>query len=225
MEFQAIVLAGIRGSRLNELTEKNPKCLLSIGNKPMVWYPVRLLEKNGFQEVIIITAHSIKDQVEKELLNHGIRIKLNIVGYDDDENGEMGTADALRLVKDKIHTDCIIVSCDLITNVSIHSMANMYRSTDAAFLMLLYDIPEQNHELPVPGMKAKYSPELDYVAFDEETGRLLYFGAQGDLENGMKFKQIIFDKYPCVTLSSKIQDAHLYFIKKCLIDYIIDNEK
>ncbi len=48
MEFQAIVLAGGKGSRINELTKKVPKCLLPIGNKPMVWYPVRFLEKSGF---------------------------------------------------------------------------------------------------------------------------------------------------------------------------------
>lgn len=48
MEFQAIVLAGGRGSRLNCLTNKIPKCLLPVGNMPMIWYPVRLLEKSGF---------------------------------------------------------------------------------------------------------------------------------------------------------------------------------
>jgi translation initiation factor eIF-2B subunit gamma len=48
MEFQAIILAGGKGNRLHELTKKVPKCLLPIGNKPMVWYPARFLEKAGF---------------------------------------------------------------------------------------------------------------------------------------------------------------------------------
>lgn len=48
MEFQAIVLAGGHGTRLDTLTTNCPKCLLPVGNKPMIWYPVRMLEKAGF---------------------------------------------------------------------------------------------------------------------------------------------------------------------------------
>ena len=48
MEFQAIILAGGKGSRMSEMTAETPKCLLPIGNKPMIWYPVRMLEKAGF---------------------------------------------------------------------------------------------------------------------------------------------------------------------------------
>ena len=51
MEFQAIVLAGGKGSRLDELSSNTPKCLLPIGNKPMIWYPVRMLEKAGFNGI------------------------------------------------------------------------------------------------------------------------------------------------------------------------------
>lgn len=48
-EFQAIVMAGGRGSRMTELTAGRPKCLLPIGNKPMVWYPLQLLERTGIK--------------------------------------------------------------------------------------------------------------------------------------------------------------------------------
>jgi hypothetical protein len=39
---------GGRGTRMSELTSHIPKCLLPIGNKPMIYYPVRMLEKAGF---------------------------------------------------------------------------------------------------------------------------------------------------------------------------------
>ena len=48
MEFQAIVLAGGKGTRMSDLSSNIPKCLLPIGNKPMIYYPVRMLEKAGF---------------------------------------------------------------------------------------------------------------------------------------------------------------------------------
>jgi len=49
MEFQAVVMAAGRGSRMTELTSCVAKPLLPVGNKPMIWYPVSMLEKAGFQ--------------------------------------------------------------------------------------------------------------------------------------------------------------------------------
>ena len=48
MEFQAIILAGGRGSRMYPLTENIPKALLPVANKPLIWYPVNYLERVGF---------------------------------------------------------------------------------------------------------------------------------------------------------------------------------
>jgi NDP-sugar pyrophosphorylase family protein len=213
MEFQAIVLAGGKGSRMNGLIKNTPKCLLPIGNKPMIWYPVRFLEKSGFTEIIIITLNSIRQRVEEELYSCGIRSRLNVIGFNDDyleSDDDFGTASALYLIKDKIFTDCIIVSCDLITNVNLQHMASIYRQNDASFLMLLYDIPEQHVEYPVPGATTRYTPgkfflqkkfsflkgvlrffnfffffffflEIDYIGFDEKTNRLLYFNPDGEI--------------------------------------------
>ena len=35
--FQAVVLAGGKGSRMTDLSNSKPKCLLPIGNYPMQW--------------------------------------------------------------------------------------------------------------------------------------------------------------------------------------------
>lgn len=48
-ELQAVVMAAGKGSRFTELTARRPKCLLPIGNLPMIFYPLQLLERSGFQ--------------------------------------------------------------------------------------------------------------------------------------------------------------------------------
>ena len=48
-EFQAVIMAAGSGSRMYPLTENIPKALLPVGNLPMIWYPIRLLEKAGFE--------------------------------------------------------------------------------------------------------------------------------------------------------------------------------
>lgn len=47
-EFQAVIMAGGKGSRMPEVSSSRPKCLLPIGNKPLIWYPLQMLEKAGF---------------------------------------------------------------------------------------------------------------------------------------------------------------------------------
>ena len=84
----------------------------------------------------------------------------------------------------------MIVSCDLISNVSIQQMANFYRLNDAAFVMHLADNIEQSLELPVPGSKGKYAPERDLIGLDLESNRLLFFGAVGESEE-IKLKMSI----------------------------------
>ncbi len=52
MEFQAVVMAAGRGSRMTDLTHDKPKCLLPIGNRPMIWYSLKMLETAGFEGCI-----------------------------------------------------------------------------------------------------------------------------------------------------------------------------
>jgi len=48
MNFQPVLLAAGRGERLAPVSDKTPKCLIPIGNVPMLWYPLRSLDLAGF---------------------------------------------------------------------------------------------------------------------------------------------------------------------------------
>lgn len=48
-EFQAVVLAAGRGSRMTELTVGRPKCLLPVGQYPVLYNTLLLLENAGFK--------------------------------------------------------------------------------------------------------------------------------------------------------------------------------
>ena len=62
-EFQAVVMAAGTGSRFTELSSHRAKCLLPLGNLPMVWYPLNLLHRIGFQEVIVVVTEATRAQV------------------------------------------------------------------------------------------------------------------------------------------------------------------
>lgn len=55
MELQAVLMAAGGGSRMTDLTYNTPKAMLPVGNKPLMWYPLNLLERVGFEGVSSIS--------------------------------------------------------------------------------------------------------------------------------------------------------------------------
>lgn len=55
--MEAVILAAGYGSRLGHHTAEIPKAMLKIGNKPLIHYALRTLEKNGIRDVIVVTGH------------------------------------------------------------------------------------------------------------------------------------------------------------------------
>ena len=49
MDVHPVILAGGHGSGMYPLLEGCPKALLPVGNFPLIYYPIRSLERNGFK--------------------------------------------------------------------------------------------------------------------------------------------------------------------------------
>ena len=169
-ELQAVVMAGGKGSRMTDLTSgKNPipdsrcgvsslslgkaKCLLPVGNLPLVWYPLNMLQSNGFTEAIVIVPDSAKSEVHKIPGLYNLNIKLDIVGIPGHE--ELGTADSLRLISEKLTgTDIVIVSGDLMVEEGMRGMVDMHRMKNAAFTAMLAKPMFDVKNVVVPGAKS-----------------------------------------------------------------------
>ncbi|KAK3091820.1 hypothetical protein FSP39_022900 [Pinctada imbricata] len=222
MEFQPIVMAGGPGSRLSDLTVKCPKALLPIGNKPMVWYTINMLEKAGFEEAIVVVQEEHCEEIKNQLMDIcAVKIRLDFFSLDDDE---AGTADVLRILgeKDKIKRDILILSCDLITDVSLHNVANIHRTYDASATLLLSQLPSQYYDVPAPGVKSKKRLEKDFFGFDEKGERILFLTSEADVEESIEMKKSILRKHPCINIKTKLTDCFMYFMKKWVIDYLIE---
>ena len=78
----AIILCGGKGARLGELGKKIPKTLVKIHNKPILWYILKILKKNKYNQVILplgFKGKSIRKFLDRnriiedtELVNTGI---------------------------------------------------------------------------------------------------------------------------------------------------------
>lgn len=221
-EFQAVVLAGGKGSRMTELTAGKPKCLLPIGNIPMIWYPLKLLEKAGFAEAIVVVTENIKNDVAACMDKLSFGMKLELVGIPSGE--DFGTADSIRSIHDKLHHHCIVVSCDLIADIDISELVNSFRKHNASISALMLPSPKIPQDFVTPGPKTKQKPETDLIGIDNATNRLVFLASASDFEETINLSRKLLKKHNSFTVHSKLMDAHLYIINKWVLDFLVHNK-
>ncbi|XP_069498456.1 translation initiation factor eIF2B subunit gamma [Ambystoma mexicanum] len=217
MELQAVVMAVGGGSRMMDLTSSIPKALLLVGSKPLIWYPINMLERVGFEEVIVVTTKEVQ-----KMWNPDTKMKLDIVCIADDTAADMGTADSLRHIHEKIKSDVLVLSCDLITDVALHEVVDLFRAHNATLAMLM----QKGHETtePVPGQKGKRKPveERDFIGVDNSGKRLLYMSNEADMEEELVMRKSILQKHPRIHIRTDLVDAHLYCLKKYVVDFLVE---
>ncbi|CAD6240576.1 GSCOCG00008854001-RA-CDS [Cotesia congregata] len=221
-EFQVVVLAGGKGSRMTELTAGKTKCLLPIHNVPMIWYSLKSLENAGFTEAIVIVIENTKKEITAALDKLNLNIKLELVGIPESE--DLGTADAVRYIHDKIHKDFIVVSCDLIADINIPEVLNLYRRNKASITAVMFPLPKIPLTFVVPGPKSKQKPETDLIGIDNKTNRLVFLASASDFEEDLYISQKLLQKHTNFTMHSKLLDAHFYVISKWVLDFLVHNK-
>tara|TARA_B100000214_G_scaffold357442_1_gene316982 strand:- start:2224 stop:3087 length:864 start_codon:yes stop_codon:yes gene_type:complete len=110
--MKGIILAGGKGSRLNPLTNFTVKQLLSVYDKPLIYYPLSLLILSGVKDILIICNPSEK-KIFKHAFKRGEDFGLNIMIKEQEE--PRGIPDAF-LIGQKFIKDsniCLILGDNL----------------------------------------------------------------------------------------------------------------
>ncbi|KAF5287809.1 hypothetical protein FQR65_LT12177 [Abscondita terminalis] len=217
-EFQAVILAAGKGSRMHEITAGKPKCLLPVGNKPLVWYPLYKLEEVGFTDVILIIYENQKNEIQNALEKLNLLIKIEYVTI---KNEDQGTADSLRAINDKIHSDVLILSCDFISDVNLGGFLNMFRMHNASLCALLLN--PSMEQVAAPGPKIKYKPERDLIGIDAQTKRLVFLASASDFEGSVSLPKALIRKHTNITMHSTLMDSHVYVLKNWIIEYLVED--
>jgi len=217
--MQAVVMAGGKGSRMTELTSGKAKCLLPVGNYPLVWYPVNMLQAAGFTDAIVVVPDSARQEVARIPSTYGLNIKLDIFGIPGHQ--ELGTADSLRLISDKITgTDILIVSGDLMLEESLRGVVDLHRMNNSSFTALLSKPMFDVKSAVVPGSKStKHKKERDLIGLSGD--RVCLFTAEADVEEEVKISDRIIRAMGRIHIHSDILDTHLYIMKKWVCDYVL----
>jgi glucose-1-phosphate thymidylyltransferase len=115
--MKAVILAAGEGKRLRPFTEKMPKVMLPIANKPMIEHILDAVKKTIIQEVIIVVGY--KKEVIMDYFKDYKGIKITYVTQDK----QLGTSHALLKAKNKVKGSFIVLAGDnIIDSKSIQKL-------------------------------------------------------------------------------------------------------
>ena len=120
-KFDVIILCGGKGLRLKPLTNKTPKPLTMIKNKPFLYFLIKFFLKNSFGNIIIACGY--KPLLFKKFLNKFFKNKKNIKFVDS------GDADILKRIKDSQHlikNDFLVCYGDAFATLNFKKYASFY---------------------------------------------------------------------------------------------------
>lgn len=127
LPLDAVIMAGGKGMRLRPLTEKTPKPLLKIGEKPIIEYNIDRLSKVGIKN-IYISVNYLGEQIE-EYFKDGTDRNLNI-NYIWEER-PLGTIGSVLLVDEFKHDEILVMNSDLLTNIDFADFYKGFKDSGA----------------------------------------------------------------------------------------------
>lgn len=137
LPLDAVIMAGGKGERLRPLTNNTPKPLLPIAGKSIIDYNIEALMRNGITN-INVTVNYLKEQLAEHFSRpfNGIQVKCV------EEPRFLGTAGAMRFVKDFENDAILLMNSDIFTNICYEDFYLYFAETqaDMAVATLPYSI-------------------------------------------------------------------------------------
>lgn len=126
--MKAVLLAAGKGKRLKKQHPNTPKPLIKISGQTLIERNIDFVKKAGIKEIIIIVSPHNQQKIKRHLKSlppSGLRIRFL------KQKRQIGTADAIRLVKNVISRDFLLVYTDSITNFDVKKMIAWHKKKKA----------------------------------------------------------------------------------------------
>ncbi|OIW28007.1 hypothetical protein CONLIGDRAFT_458764 [Coniochaeta ligniaria NRRL 30616] len=150
--LQALILCG-PGSSFPTFTanpDENPKAILPIANRPMVWYPIDFCYRTGITNITLICPPSAAEAIRASLDTNPFLTGLPLPRPDllapEGLDHNTGTAEILRLpeVKEIVTSDFVVLPCDLVCEVGGDKLLQAWMVKSASLSDILGD-PAGSH--------------------------------------------------------------------------------
>ena len=137
--MKGIILSGGSGSRLYPLTLATSKQLLSVYDKPMIYYPLCTLMRANIKDILLITTRKIKNF--QKLLGNGSNGEFRLVINQDKPNG---IAEAFIIGKDFIGKDhvALILGDNIFNGIDFSNEEIQQFENQNGAKVFVYEVPD-----------------------------------------------------------------------------------
>lgn len=144
---EAMIMAGGFGKRLQPLTKKMPKPMLTIGDKPVLEHIINRLQKSGIKSVKIST-HYLSEKIS-EYFSDGSNFDVEIEYVN--ETNPLGTAGSIGLIE-RPQFPILIINGDILTDIDFSKIYEYHKKHKADLTIAVrpyefqvpYGVVEQN---------------------------------------------------------------------------------
>lgn len=131
--MKAMILAAGLGTRLRPVTNKIPKPIIPIENRPLIEYLLLFLNRNGIKE-IIINLHHLGEKIEKSL-GDGSRWGMEI-SYSK-EDIILGTGGGIKRVQAFFDSTFLVINGDILIDLDLHGLIGFHQKKGGIATMVL----------------------------------------------------------------------------------------
>jgi len=125
----AIIVAGGKGTRLKPLTDKIPKPMVRVGDKPILEHILIMFKRQGISNFIFALCY--KPKVITDYFGNGKRFGVNIKYTYEKENQPLGTAGAITPAQKYIKKTFIVTYADILRQLDIKKLIKSHQKNQA----------------------------------------------------------------------------------------------
>eukprot|EP00033_Pygsuia_biforma_P003388 GCRY01003711.1.p1 GENE.GCRY01003711.1~~GCRY01003711.1.p1 ORF type:complete len:525 (-),score=87.51 GCRY01003711.1:197-1771(-) len=219
-EFQAVINGCEFDDKLSPLTDDIPKILLPIAGKTLLHLQFEMLEAAAIMECFLIVSKKRLKIVKPVVSAYKGNLSVMMVPVED----ELGSAQCLAKLREKLQGSIIYLSGDMVSIPFIHRMVELHRVQEDALTLFLFDDSvtrkkkDQADKLVVALAPVEQSNGAD------DTKRILKVSPFEDVEDSFRLKNKLLQRFPNVVVDTSLVSSHCYVLKSWLVDLIVEKE-
>jgi dTDP-glucose pyrophosphorylase len=168
LPLDAVIMAGGEGKRLKPLTDKIPKPLIRVGDKPILEHNIDRLNSYGIDRIFI----TVKYLSEQIISYFGDGNKKGLTISYTTESDSLGTLGALSLIDNFEHDHILVMNSDLLTNIDFTDLYKSFlnESADMIVASVPYNVDIPYGVIETHGAKVKTIKEKPRYTYYSNAG-------------------------------------------------------
>jgi mannose-1-phosphate guanylyltransferase len=162
--MKALFLAGGTGTKLRPLTDKLPKSMVPIMNRPLLERSMANLRKCGISEILI--SYCNESKYIKEYFSDGSRFGLRIEYINEDI--PLGTGGAIKKAGMMYHDTFLVLNADVVCNIDYKELIDFHKSKSASITVAVIGAETLSSYEVVESDKNDYAVSFGQTADDKE---------------------------------------------------------